>query len=85
APTRLVVEDAMIDDDGTATDGNSMTRMEIDIEAAGDRTRMVLTTHFDSLDGMEQEIATGFDDGMRVCMTQIDVLLADTLRPPATR
>ena len=36
-----------------------MTRMEIDIEAAGDTTRMILTTHFDSLVGMEQAIAMG--------------------------
>ena len=28
---------------------------------------------------MDQEIATGFDDGMRVCMSQIDALLADDL------
>ncbi len=77
APTRLVVEDAMIDDDGTAIDGNSLTRMEIDIEAPGDTTRMILTMHFDSLEGMEQEIATGFDDGMKLCLAQIDALLAD--------
>lgn len=77
APTRLVVEDAMIDDDGMASDGNSMIRMEIDIEAAGDTTRMILTTHFDSLEGMAQEIATGFEDGMKVCMSQIDAVLAD--------
>ena len=59
APTRLVVEDAIVEDDGTPSDGNSMTRMEIDIETAGDTTRMILTTHFDSLEGMEQAIAMG--------------------------
>jgi hypothetical protein len=36
APTSLVVEDAIVEDDGTPSDGNSMTRMEIDIEAVGD-------------------------------------------------
>ena len=75
APTRLVVEDAIIEEDGTPSDGNSMTRMEIDIEAAGDTTRMILTTHFDSLEGMEQAIAQGVLEGMKACMSQIDALL----------
>ena len=77
APTRLVVEDAIVDDDGTPSDGNSMTRMEIDIQSTGDTTRMVLTTHFDSLAGMEQAIATGVVDGMQAWMSQIDALLAE--------
>ena len=47
-----------------------------DVEAAGDKTRMVLTTHFDSLEGMEQAIAMGVVDGMKACMSQIDALLA---------
>lgn len=77
APTRLVVEDAIVEDDGTPRDGHSMTRMEIDIEAAGDTTRMILTTYFDSLEGMEQAIATGAAEGMKACMSQIDALLAE--------
>ena len=77
APTRLVIEDAIVDDDGTPSDGNSMTRMEIDIEAAGDTTRMILTTHFDSLAGMEQAVAIGVLEGMEACMSQIDALLAE--------
>jgi uncharacterized protein YndB with AHSA1/START domain len=85
APTRLVVEDAIVEDDGTPSDGNSMTRMEIDIEAAGDKTRMILTTHFDSLDGMEQAIAMGVEEGMKACMSQIDALLAEAAAESATR
>ena len=77
APTRLVVEDAIVDDDGTPSDGNSMTRMEVDIEAVGDTTRMVVTTHFDSLEGMEQAIVMGVVEGMTACMSQIDALLAE--------
>lgn len=77
APSRLVLEDAIVDDNGTPSDGNSMTRMEIDVEARGGKTRMIVTTHFDSLDGMEQAIATGVGEGMKACMYQIDALLAD--------
>src|SRR5215510_12758005 len=62
---------ARFDDDGTPSDGNSMTRMEIDLEAVGDATRMILTTHFDSLEGMEQAIAMGVVEGMKACMSQI--------------
>lgn len=76
-PTRLVVEDADVDDDGTPTDGNSTTRIEIDIEAAGSTTRMILTTHFDSLEGMEQAIAMGAAEGMKACMSRIDALLVE--------
>ena len=77
APKRLVVEDAIVDADGTPSDGNSMTRMEIDLEAAGEKTRMILTTHFDSVEGMEQAIAMGVEEGMKACMSQIGALLPD--------
>lgn len=76
-PVRLVVEDADVDENGTPTDGNSMTRLEIDIEAVGDITRMVVTTHFDSIEGMEQSIAMGVLEGMTACLSQIDDLLAE--------
>src|SRR3954452_14696398 len=76
-PTRLVVEDAIVDDDGTPSDGNSMTRMEIDIEASGDTTRMILTTHFDSLEGIEQAIATVVVEVRKVWMSHIDGLLGE--------
>lgn len=74
---RLVLEDAIVEDDGTPSDGNSMTRMEIDFEAAGATTGMILTTHFDSVEGMEQHIATGTAEGMMACTSQIDALLAE--------
>ena len=38
---------------------------------------MILTTHFDSLEGMEQAIAMGVAEGMKACMTQINALLAE--------
>jgi uncharacterized protein YndB with AHSA1/START domain len=77
APTRLVVEDAVVEDDGTPSDGHGMTRMEIDIEVADDKTLMIVTTHFDSIEGMEQSIAMGVLEGMHACLSQIDALLAD--------
>jgi uncharacterized protein YndB with AHSA1/START domain len=76
APNRLVLEDAIVDDDGTPSDGGP-TRMEIDIKAAGGKTRMILTTHFHSLAGMEQTIEMGFEEGMKAVMSQIDAVLAE--------
>jgi uncharacterized protein YndB with AHSA1/START domain len=78
APTRLVLEDADTDDDGVPNDGNGLTRMEVAIEPAGDQTRMVLTSYFFSLAGMEQALATGVEEGMKACMSQIDAILAET-------
>jgi hypothetical protein len=37
---------------------------------------MIITTHFNSVAGMEQE-AAGFAEGMTACMSRIDALLAD--------
>jgi uncharacterized protein YndB with AHSA1/START domain len=75
-PTRLVVADAIVDDDGTPSDGNSMTRMEVDIEAAGATTRMTVTSHFDSVEGMERAIAAGVLDGMKACLSRTAAVLA---------
>jgi len=80
APTRLVVEDAVVEDDGTPSDGNSMTRLEVDIVDAGGPTRMIVTIHFDSTEGMEEAIETGVVEGMSACMSQIDVLLGEPSR-----
>jgi hypothetical protein len=33
--------------------------------------------HFDSVDGMEQAIATGAEEGMKACMSEIDALLSE--------
>jgi hypothetical protein len=61
-PTRLVVEEAIVEDDGTPSDANSMGRMEIHFEAAGDTTPMILTTHCDSLEGALDRRVSGWGD-----------------------
>ena len=37
---------------------------------------MTVTTHFDSVEGMEQAIATGVLDGMKACLSRMDALVA---------
>jgi uncharacterized protein YndB with AHSA1/START domain len=79
APTRLVLEDAETDDDGVPTDGNGLTRMEVAIVAAGDVTRMILTSFFVSVEGMEEALAMGIEDGMEIALKRVDAILAETV------
>jgi hypothetical protein len=39
---------------------------------------MAIRTHFDSQAGMEQVLAMGIEEGMRVVFSQIDAVLAGT-------
>ncbi len=39
---------------------------------------MAIRTHFDSLAGMEQVLAMGIEEGMRMVLSQIDAVLAGT-------
>lgn len=78
-PHQLELRDADVDDDGRPNDGNAMTLMVITIEARdGEGAVMAIRTHFDSLEGMEQVLATGVEEGMRMVLSQIAAVLADT-------
>ncbi len=77
-PRHLELRDADVDDDGRPNDGNAMTAMVITIEARdGGGAVMEIRTHFDSRSGMEQELATGVEEGMRMVLSQIDAVLAE--------
>ena len=79
APRRLELRDADVDDDGRPTDGNAMTAMVITIEERdGGGAVMAIRTHFDSLVGMEQVLATGVEEGMCMVLSQMDAVLAGT-------
>lgn len=78
-PRRLELRDADVDDDGRPNDGNAMTAMIITFrEGDGGGAVMEVCTRFDSLAGMEQVLATGVEEGMRMVLSQIDDLLAAT-------
>ena len=38
---------------------------------------MAIRTHFDSSVGMEQELASGADEGMRMLVSQMEAVLAE--------
>jgi uncharacterized protein YndB with AHSA1/START domain len=76
-PRHLELRDADVDDDGRPNDGNAMTAMVVTIgERNGGRAVMAIRTHFDSLTGMEQVLAAGVEEGMRMLVAQIDAVLA---------
>ena len=76
-PRHLELRDADVDDDGRPNDGNAMTVMVITIREGDDGGAvMAIRTHFDSLTGMEQVLAMGIEEGMRMVLTQIDAVLA---------
>ena len=78
-PRHLELRDADVDDDGRPNDGNAMTAMVITIdERDGGGAVMAIRTHFDSLAGMEQVLAMGIEEGMRMVLSQIDAVLAGT-------
>ena len=71
--------DADVDDDGRPNDEKAMTAMIITIdERDGGGAVMAIRTHFDSQAGMEQVLAMGVEDGMRMVFSQIDAVLAGT-------
>jgi uncharacterized protein YndB with AHSA1/START domain len=79
APRHLELRDADVDDDGRPNDGNAMMALIITIdERRGGGAVMVVRTHFDSQEGMEEVLAMGVEEGMRIVFSQIEALLAGT-------
>jgi uncharacterized protein YndB with AHSA1/START domain len=79
-PRHLELRDADVDDDGRPNDGNAMTAMIITIdERDGGGAVMAIRTHFDSQAGMEEVLASGFEEGIRSVFSQIEAVLAGTL------
>ena len=75
----LELRDGDVDDDGQPNDGNGMTAMIITIdERDGGRAVMAIRTHFDSQAGMEEVLAMGVEEGMRIVFSQIEAVLAGT-------
>lgn len=64
------------DDDEENTDMPSM-RMTFEFETTDSGSRLVTTTHFGTLDQLEQLLGMGMEEGMTSAMGQIDEVLAD--------
>lgn len=77
-PTRLVFQDGFADDDGEPNDDLPTSRAEVTIEPLdGTRTRMTITSMFDSTADLEQVLAMGMEEGIRQAVSQIEGILAE--------
>lgn len=71
------VRDGFADEDGEENTTMPSMRMTFEFEDTEDGSRLVTTTHFGSLEQLEQLLGMGMDEGMRSAMSQIDEVLAD--------
>jgi len=75
-PRVLVIEDGFADAEGKPADMPVVImRMELADRAGGGVTMTMLST-FPSLEAMEQLVAMGMDEGIRLAVGQIDAILA---------
>ena len=75
APNAFEVLDSFVDDDGTPLDGFPAQRMSFTFEPTADGTRMTTTSHFDSVDALEQVVEMGQVEGIKMAMAQLDAVL----------
>ncbi len=71
------VRDGFSSDDGSENTELPSMRMVFTFEANGAGSRVTTTTHFPSLQALEQVLEMGMEEGMRSAMSQMDQVLAD--------
>jgi uncharacterized protein YndB with AHSA1/START domain len=76
-PTSLAFEDGFADETGAPDPSMPVTLARVRIEAReGGGTRMVLVSTFPSRETMDQVLAMGAEEGMRLALGQTDAILA---------
>ena len=76
APRRLEVKDGFADDTGKPNDDMPAGRMVVTLAEGDGKTVMEITSHFTSLEAMEQLISMGQEEGMVQALGQIEEILA---------
>ncbi len=77
-PNRLELVDGFADEHGEVDESLPTTTMVATITERGDgSTLMVLESRFETLEGMEQLVAMGMEEGISSALAQIDALLAE--------
>ena len=76
-PRSFEVRDGFTTSEGAPDPGLPSMRMTFEFEEAGEGSRLVTTTYFDSLEQLEQLLAMGMREGMTAAMGQIDDVLQD--------
>ena len=77
APRGFEVIDSFVDENGTPLDGFPAQRMTFTFDPTAEGTRMVTTSHFDSVDALEQVVEMGQVEGITMAMAQLDAVLQD--------
>jgi uncharacterized protein YndB with AHSA1/START domain len=77
-PRRLEVNDGFADDTGKPNDDLPVGRMIVAFEERDGKTEMVITSHFPTLEAMEQVLAMGAEEGIVQAIGQIEAILAGT-------
>ncbi|MBP5803703.1 SRPBCC family protein [Microbacterium maritypicum] len=77
APNSFEVIDSFVDEIGKPLDGFPAQRMSFVFEPTAEGTRMVTTSHFDSVDALEQVVEMGQVEGLKMAMAQLDTVLQD--------
>jgi uncharacterized protein YndB with AHSA1/START domain len=78
-PHSLVIRDGFADDKGEPDPDMPITLMNVTIDdIGGGRTRMTIQNTFSSVEGMEQLLGMGMEQGLTEALGQIDAILAET-------
>jgi len=78
-PRLLVVHDGFLGDDGAPNDDMPRTVMRVEIaDRPGGGVECTIASQFASAEAMQQLIAMGMEEGLRLAMGQIDAILAGT-------
>ncbi|WP_029265172.1 MULTISPECIES: SRPBCC family protein [unclassified Microbacterium] len=77
APNGFEVIDSFVDEEGKPLDGFPAQRMSFSFEPTAEGTRVVTTSHFDSVDALEQVVEMGQVEGIKMAMAQLDTVLQD--------
>jgi uncharacterized protein YndB with AHSA1/START domain len=74
---RFEVEDGFAHADGRPNDAMPVMRMVFTFEPVGTGSRFTATTHFPSVEAMEQLVQMGMVEGLQSALGQLDDVLAD--------
>ncbi len=77
-PRHLEVSDGFADENGQPNHDLPVGRMVVTLEERHGGTTMVITSHFPTLEAMEQVLAMGQEEGMVEAIGQIEGILAGT-------
>jgi uncharacterized protein YndB with AHSA1/START domain len=77
APHRLEFDDGFAGEDGEPAGPIAPVHTVVTLEPTGTGARMTTVTRFADLEHLEQMLAMGTEEGMRLAMGQIDAVLGD--------